>query len=140
MLWDLFEQQLDLLNPDHPPETSAPPMAFYQDGGRVYRLSIVHLRPEQDKADPAWLLSLHPAGDPYSVLRHTLQTAELTPREVEVAILVCDGFSDKEITQRLFISPSTLKNHLKHIYQKLDVHSRTQLVACLRPSPEPQGD
>ncbi|MCF8719458.1 helix-turn-helix domain-containing protein [Nitrospina gracilis] len=138
MLWDLVEQQLVFLSLDHPPKTSAPPMAFYQDGDRVYRLSIIHLRPEQDKVNPAWLLSLQTADDPHTQLHYKLQAAELTPREVEVAILAGDGLDDGDIAQRLFISSNTFKNHLKNIYRKLDVHSRTQLVTRLRSTPAEQ--
>ncbi|CAI2718916.1 helix-turn-helix transcriptional regulator [Nitrospina watsonii] len=133
-LRDSLEQQMALLKPD------PAPMAFYKNRDAVYRLIVTRLHPEKGSRQPIWLLRLHPVIDPCTAMHRTLQTSGLTPREVEVAILAGDGFSDKEITQRLFISPSTLKNHLKHIYQKLGVHSRTQLVARLRPSPEPQGD
>lgn len=134
-LHDLFEQQTALLNPDRPPETAVSPMVFYQGGERVYRVSAMHLHPEQNKSS-AWLLRLYPADDPYSALHRRLQVAELTPREVEVALLAGDGLDDAGIARRLFISPHTLKNHLKNIYRKLDVHSRTQLVSAIRPPAE----
>jgi LuxR family maltose regulon positive regulatory protein len=53
----------------------------------------------------------------------------LTERELEVLHLLADGLSNKEIGDRLVIAPSTVKQHLKNIYGKLDVHSRTQAVA-----------
>lgn len=65
-----------------------------------------------------------------------LQKAGLTPREMEVSALIKDGFDDDEIAARLFIAANTLRNHLKSIYKKLDVHSRNQLVARLRSSAE----
>jgi LuxR family maltose regulon positive regulatory protein len=53
----------------------------------------------------------------------------LTERELEVLHLLAEGLSNKEIAGRLVIAPSTVKQHLKNIYGKLDVHSRTQAVA-----------
>jgi LuxR family maltose regulon positive regulatory protein len=42
--------------------------------------------------------------------------------------LLAAGLSNREIAQTLVIAVSTVKNHLKSIYGKLDVHSRTQAV------------
>ena len=53
----------------------------------------------------------------------------LTDRELEVLRLLAEGFSNKTIAGKLFVAPSTVKQHLKHVYDKLDVHSRTQAVA-----------
>jgi LuxR family maltose regulon positive regulatory protein len=53
----------------------------------------------------------------------------LTDREREVLALLAEGLTNKEIASRLVVAPSTIKQHLKNIYGKLDVHSRTQAVA-----------
>ncbi len=136
-LRDLVEQQIAQLNPDRRPDTAAPPMAFYNSPDAVYRLSVTQLHPSgNEEAESVWLVRLHSVDDSYTRINLKLQKAGLTPREVEIAILVGDGLEDADIAQRLFISSSTVKNHLKSIYKKLDVHSRTQLVACLRPSPD----
>lgn len=52
----------------------------------------------------------------------------LTPAEREVARLVCEGLPNKEIATRLFVSPRTVQAHLTHIYTKLGISSRVQLV------------
>ncbi|MCB0197539.1 MAG: response regulator transcription factor [Anaerolineae bacterium] len=52
----------------------------------------------------------------------------LTEREIEVLQLLCQGLPDKEIGQKLNISPRTVNGHLSHIYAKLDVHSRTETM------------
>jgi ATP/maltotriose-dependent transcriptional regulator MalT len=52
----------------------------------------------------------------------------LTPRETEVLGLITQGFSNREISEGLYISPSTLKNHITRIYKKLDVTHRSQAV------------
>lgn len=52
----------------------------------------------------------------------------ISPREQEVLQLLVDGCAPSEVAQRLFISPRTVKNHLASIYEKFDVHDRTQAV------------
>ena len=54
--------------------------------------------------------------------------ASLTPAEREVARLICEGLANKEIATRLFVSPRTVQAHLSHIYAKLGIASRVQLV------------
>lgn len=53
----------------------------------------------------------------------------LTPTERDVAQLAADGLSNPQIGSRLFISRSTVKTHLSHIYAKLGVSNRTELAA-----------
>jgi DNA-binding CsgD family transcriptional regulator len=52
----------------------------------------------------------------------------LTPMELDVVGLVREGLGNKEIGARLFISPRTVQTHLTHVYAKLGVTSRVQLV------------
>jgi len=52
----------------------------------------------------------------------------LTEREMEVLHLLATGCSNKEIAQKLVIAVGTVKNHLKSIYGKMEVHSRVQAV------------
>lgn len=53
----------------------------------------------------------------------------LSEREREVLALLASGVSNHEIATQLFLSLDTVKSHLKRLYGKLDVHSRTQAVA-----------
>lgn len=53
---------------------------------------------------------------------------KLSPREEEVASLICEGLSNKVIAQRLFISEKTVKTHVSNILVKLDLKDRMQLV------------
>jgi two-component system, NarL family, nitrate/nitrite response regulator NarL len=55
--------------------------------------------------------------------------ADLTNRELEVLRLLAEGLSAPEIGKRLYIEPSTVKTHLKHLYAKLGVGDRAAAVA-----------
>lgn len=85
---------------------------------------------------------LHDGGAPMSsqiarlVVRRLHQRGQsrtelegLTPREEELLRLISQGNSSKEISTGLNISPRTVGTHLRNIYEKLHVHSRTQAVA-----------
>ena len=56
----------------------------------------------------------------------------LTERELEVLRALAAGLSNRAIAQQFYLSLATVKVHLKHIYGKLAVHSRTQAIARAR--------
>lgn len=53
---------------------------------------------------------------------------KLSARELQILNLVAQGFRSKDIAAQIFISKHTVDVHIKKLYQKLDVHSRTQAV------------
>jgi DNA-binding NarL/FixJ family response regulator len=53
----------------------------------------------------------------------------LTPREFEVLRALAEGLSSREICDRLFIAPNTLRTHVQNIMAKLHVHSKLEAVA-----------
>jgi DNA-binding CsgD family transcriptional regulator len=55
--------------------------------------------------------------------------ASLTPSELQVVRLVAEGLSNPSIGERLFISRRTVQTHLKHVFAKLGVSSRTELAS-----------
>jgi DNA-binding NarL/FixJ family response regulator len=59
----------------------------------------------------------------------SLFQSNLTQREKEILQLLMKGLSYKEIASNIFISLETLNSHIKNIYRKLDVHSRSELAA-----------
>ncbi|HEU4803405.1 MAG TPA: helix-turn-helix transcriptional regulator [Solirubrobacterales bacterium] len=51
----------------------------------------------------------------------------LTPTETRVAELVADGLTNPAIAERMFVSTTTVKTHVAHVFKKLDVHNRAEL-------------
>jgi DNA-binding CsgD family transcriptional regulator len=60
--------------------------------------------------------------------RPTSGWASLTPTERDVVRLVTEGLANNDIAARLFVSPRTVQTHLTHVYAKLGLRSRVQLV------------
>jgi DNA-binding CsgD family transcriptional regulator len=58
-------------------------------------------------------------------------TNELTPQEMQIATMLAGGRSTRETAAALFLSPKTVEYHLRHVYTKLDVHSREALARRL---------
>ena len=58
--------------------------------------------------------------------------ASLSPRETEILELLCEGLANKEIAERLDISTETVRVHLKNVYEKLHVRSRTEAAMKFR--------
>ncbi|WP_062209015.1 helix-turn-helix domain-containing protein [Demequina oxidasica] len=69
--------------------------------------------------------TLPPEAQP---LGHEDWAAELTERELEVALLVAQGLANREVATRLFCSVRTVEVHLGRVYRKLDLRSRFELV------------
>jgi DNA-binding NarL/FixJ family response regulator len=65
------------------------------------------------------------------VPREAKGKGRLTPRETEVHELVAQGLTNEEIAKLLYISVSTTKVHVKHIYEKLGVRSRLEAARAL---------
>lgn len=76
-----------------------------------------------------------PEEDPMAHVRTRIddlsKTYQLTQREIEVLHLMAEGKTNHGIAQDMFIAESTVKVHVQHIYQKLDVHSRKELARLL---------
>jgi len=88
-----------------------------------------------------WLLAQFPTEDQhighsseasYTQARSSSLIEPLTRRELEVMQLIAAGATNAQIGQELYIAVGTVKNHVKNIYSKLDVHSRTQAIARSR--------
>jgi DNA-binding CsgD family transcriptional regulator len=118
------------------------------DRARIYLLYGEHLRRERRRSDAR--VQLRAALDAFDALRAapwseraaaelraTGETArkrdpstvnDLTAKEIQIARLVVSGLSNKEIAAQLFLSPRTIDYHLRNVFTKLGLTSRTQLA------------
>jgi predicted ATPase/DNA-binding CsgD family transcriptional regulator len=101
---------------------------------RGYRYRYPHLAELPPGSDDGRALSLEQATS-YARRSRGERTrpvsgwAALTPTEAEVARAVAAGLTNKQAAEQLFISVPTVKTHLRHIFAKLAIDNRTQLVA-----------
>ena len=63
-------------------------------------------------------------------LRARDQRPALSAREREILVLTAEGLSAPDIARRLYLSPTTVKTHLQHLYDKLGVSDRAAAVAA----------
>lgn len=77
-------------------------------------------------------LVLSPALERRVAERMSQGVPQLSERELEVLTAVADGLANKEIARALFISESTVKTHLVHVFGKLGADSRTSAIAMAR--------
>jgi DNA-binding NarL/FixJ family response regulator/predicted negative regulator of RcsB-dependent stress response len=61
----------------------------------------------------------------------TESRSKLTPSERRVAHMAAEGMTNREIAQALFVTENTIETHLRSVYRKLDIHSRSQLAGAL---------
>jgi len=66
--------------------------------------------------------------------RPARQLPELSAREREVVELVVEGLKNKDVADRLGISEKTVKTHLTHVYQRLGVTTRADMIAAFKAS------
>jgi DNA-binding NarL/FixJ family response regulator len=121
--------------------TDPVPPAFYILFGAFMVLVVFHLwrslrqhlsRNDQLNAESkAVSVHLVDAAPPQSDNRRW-QWDTLTPREMDVARLAAQGHRNAEIAKELHISILTVETHLKHIYGKLKIRSRTELARVIR--------
>ena len=66
-----------------------------------------------------------------SIIEYRCQRGALTNREAEIVKLVIQGFSSSDIAAHLNIELSTVKSHLNHVYSKLQIEGKHQLLQCV---------
>jgi DNA-binding CsgD family transcriptional regulator len=122
---------LSTSDPDEEAEMWGREVSFFTLPKGTYKLYLIPLEVQGLNDTDLWLLRIHPAADPFTKSNRLIEKAGLTWREMEICCLIHDGLGRNEIAERLFISAHTVKTHLKKIHKKLEVNSRTQLVAYL---------
>lgn len=130
-LADLIKKELDQWNSPKVEDSLSKTIPFFKFKGEAFRLSLVPVSGELQNNEKIWALHMKPAVHPLSKAYISFHEAGLTGREIEICILVGDGFGNQEIAERLFISPNTVETHMKNIFKKLEIHNRAQLMALI---------
>jgi DNA-binding NarL/FixJ family response regulator len=128
------------------PDAQVMMLTVYEDDEKVFKSILAGATGYVLKrTPPAELLEairdLHEGGSPMSdqIARKVVQafqqmgksskeTENLSGRELEILSYLAKGYHDKEIADQLFLSVKTVRTHLRNIYQKLHVRSRTEAV------------
>lgn len=61
-------------------------------------------------------------------MEHNNANTSFSEREKEVAELLCEGYTEKEIADKLFISPATVNNHTRHIREKFGLKKNSEII------------
>ncbi|PIR00729.1 MAG: hypothetical protein COV66_04690 [Nitrospinae bacterium CG11_big_fil_rev_8_21_14_0_20_45_15] len=130
-LYSLLNRIISQYDPPYKIDNVEPGMFFYTTALGSFRLELVRLQLKNQEDTLTLLLKLKPTTEPLSKLNLAMQEAGLTSRETELVFLIKEGFSEKEIAARLFVSPHTVNTHMKNIYRKFGIHSRAELIAAL---------
>ena len=103
---------------------------FFKNRGLTFRVRTVPLGNVQrnDGRAKIKIVLLEPCP-PRHRIDPRLDGLDLTGREKEVSAMVIQGYSNREIADRLFISEMTVKDHLKNIFGKLEIRRRSELAA-----------
>jgi DNA-binding NarL/FixJ family response regulator len=153
---DGMEATLRIRN-EHP-EVQIIMLTVYADDARIFESLRAGANGYVLKTTPATALlesiaSVHAGGSPMSstiarrvvgffhaVPRAPDPTAELTPRERDILALLVEGFRYREIGAQLGITLDTVRTHIRHIYEKLQVRSRTEATARVLRWTSPPGE
>lgn len=109
-------------------------------GALVHRYALAAQETSTTRSDPILADYLQrmlqvvgpmPATDTEATSGDTLREP-LTRKEIRVLQLLAEGYSNNAMAEKLFVSDSTVRTHLRNINMKLDARSRTQAVAIAR--------
>ena len=140
------------------PKTQVIMLTVYQNTDHIFKaLAAGATGYLLKQTPPAELLAaikdVHAGGSPMSghIARKIVQSFQepapnpangetLSPREAEVLELLAKGFLYKEIADQMKISYATVHTHIRHVYEKLHVRSRTEAVAKHLATPRPRRE
>jgi predicted ATPase/DNA-binding CsgD family transcriptional regulator len=116
----------DMLGPSVPFLASAKQLARESLGPAAFETE--YAAGKRMTRDEALRLALGEAAPAQGTSANGTDASPLAKREVEVAGLIADGMSNKQIAARLFISEATVASHVRHIMDKLGFNSRSQIA------------
>ncbi len=112
-------------------QDAPPPSYTHQNGCGRFIFKAHWLEPQN--REPGGLVAVsikHQEPLTLAILR-ALRNVSLSPVQKEVALMLTQGLSTEKIGERLHIKYNTVKDHIKKIFDKLDIHSRQELMPKL---------
>ena len=107
-----------------------------EENGKTIKFNV-RMVENSEGSDGLSSLFITPINDEQSPdLLYTDFYSQLTKREQEITMLMAKGFTNQEISEKLFISISTVKTHIQHIFEKANVSNRTSLLAMMNGNTE----
>ena len=100
--------------------------AYARSGGRCYRIRTLPLGRRAN--GKIVMLDPHPSEHQ---IRPNVEGFKLSARETEVALLVIQGLTNREVGERLGITEQTVKDHLHSVFEKIGIRRRTELAAIM---------
>jgi ATP/maltotriose-dependent transcriptional regulator MalT len=97
-------------------------------GHRLYNVSLTTLNADIHDNTRLNLLRLSRVIDKKLKINRKLDKAGLSSRELEIATLIFQGISTHHISEQLNLSYHTIRNHIKHIYSKIGVSTRSEML------------
>jgi len=97
--------------------------------GLPHRVRLFAVEAASDDMALAWVPSDEPAPESVPVTKGPAILGPLSRRESEVAILVSQGMTSRQIAARLHLAERTIENHVQNALNKLSLNSRAQLAA-----------
>jgi DNA-binding CsgD family transcriptional regulator len=104
-----------------------------RDGRRIRVISSLEKLSIRGASGPKFLIYLADVSEGYRLREDSLRERyQLTKREADIALCVCEGLTNDEIGEKLFISRFTVETHLKNIFSKTNVKHRAGLAGLLQ--------
>lgn len=97
-------------------------------GKRLYETRLTLVSSDASHHHQAYFIQLSRIAHTIGKIFNQLQRKGLTQRELEIALLICQGTPTREIAETIHLSYHTVRNHIKSIYSKLGVSSRGEML------------
>lgn len=100
-----------------------------QLGKRLYEIKLTLIHAHADSRSSIYLLHPSRITHKFGKVFNQLDKTRLTHREMEITVLICQGKAAREIAEEIHLSYHTVRNHIKNIYSKLGVSTRSELLS-----------
>ncbi len=100
-----------------------------QLGKRLYEIKLMLVHADADFCHCIYLLHPSRITHKFGKVFNQLDRTRLTHREMEITVLICQGKAAREIAEEIHLSYHTVRNHIKSIYSKLGVSTRSELLS-----------